>query len=143
MSDKSTLLRGFNTHFFDFIDDIIRIFPEKRDLLATRRAFQTIKQANPSAIIKAWNHFIYKPYEKVIKEGDITFFFAKDYSRDISHLRNANDILTMIDSFREPVKEMSDSNKEHTMKYIQNLSKLSDMYIQEPTVPRTLLPYCG
>ena len=27
-----------------------------------------------------------------------------------------------------PIKEMGDANKEHTSKYIQNLSKLSMMY---------------
>jgi len=29
---------------------------------------------------------------------------------------------------RQPVKDMSDTNKAHTMKYLQNLSKLSEVY---------------
>lgn len=128
MTDKSTLLRGFNNHFFDFIEDIIRIFPEKEDLIASRTSFQIIKQANPTAIVKAWNIFIVTPYSSVIEQGDISFFFDKDYSGDLSHLQNANEIMKTIDSFRGPVKEMGDSNKQHTMKYIQNLSKLATMY---------------
>ena len=130
MTDKSSLLRGFNNHFFDFIDDIICIFPEKEDLLTSRTSFQIIKQANPTAIIKAWNIFIVAPYSPVIERGDISFFFDKDYSSDLSHLQNANEIMKTIDSFRAPVKEMGDSNKEHTMKYIQNLTKLAKMYSQ-------------
>ena len=34
MSDKSTVIRGFNSLFFEFIHDIIYIFPENKDLKA-------------------------------------------------------------------------------------------------------------
>ena len=36
--------------------------------------------------------------------------------------------MSIIDTLRQPVKEMSDTNKGHTMKYLQNLSKLSNIY---------------
>ena len=131
MSDKTTLMRGFNTHFFDFIEDIIRIFPEKKDISVSKTSFETIKMANPTALIKAWYMFIYSPYKSVIDAGDITFFFDKDYSEDLSHLQNSQKIMGIIDTLREPVKNMSDTNKEHSMKYIQNLSKLSMLYSQQ------------
>jgi len=128
MSDKSSILRAFNTHLFDFIDDIICIFPENNDLVIAKTSFDTIKKANPTAIIKAWVKFVYIPYKNVIDNGDISFFFDKDYSDDLSNLSNSNKILNIIDTLRMPIKEMGDSNKEHTTKYIQNLSKLSMMY---------------
>lgn len=128
MTDKSSLLRGFNSHFFDFIDDIINIFPENKDISVSKTTFETIKKANPTAIIKSWYSFVYTPYANVIESGDITFFFEKDYNEDIAHLANSQTIMKMIDTLRTPVKEMSDTNKAHTMKYIQNLSKLSVMY---------------
>uniref|UniRef100_A0A6C0DPX3 Uncharacterized protein n=1 Tax=viral metagenome TaxID=1070528 RepID=A0A6C0DPX3_9ZZZZ len=128
MSDKTTILRAFNNHFFEFIDDIIRIFPENSDLEVSKTSFQTIKQANPTAIIKSWFLFVYKPYSSVIDAGDITFFFDKDYSADLSNLSNSQSIMGIIDSFRQPVKSMSDANKVHATKYIQNLSKLSKLY---------------
>lgn len=128
MTDKTTLLRAFNNHFFEFIDDVIAIFPEKTDLLFTKTSFQTIKQANPTAIVKAWNKFVYTPYSQVIDAGDITFFFEKDYSADLEGVNNSQSIMSMIDSFRQPVREMGDVNKDHARKYIQNLSKLSNLY---------------
>ena len=128
MAEKTTVLRAFNNHFFEFIDDIIAIFPEKTDLLFTKTSFQTIKQANPTAIIKAWNKFVYTPYSQVIDAGDITFFFEKDYSADLEGVNNSQSIMSMIDSFRQPVREMGDANKDHARKYIQNLSKLSNLY---------------
>ena len=128
MTDKSTLMRAFNKHFFDFLDDIITIFPENKDIVIAKTSFDTIKRANPSAILKAWFTYVYSPYKDVIDNGNITFFFEKDYGGDLANLSNSNDIMKMIDKIREPIRSMSDLNKEHSMKYIQNLSKLSMIY---------------
>ena len=54
MSDKSTLLKTFNTQFFAFLDDIIGILPENKDIAAARKSFFMIKTANASLIIKVW-----------------------------------------------------------------------------------------
>ena len=128
MSDKTTILRAFNTHFFEFVDDIICIFPDNKELPSSKLSFDMIKRANPTAIIKAWFKFVYIPYNTVIEQGDISFFFEKDYAGDLAHLNNSENIMSIIDSLRGPVKQMSDVNKTHSMKYIQNLSKLSFMY---------------
>lgn len=128
MTDKTTLMRAFNKHFFDFLDDIITIFPENKDIVIAKTSFETIKKANPSAILKAWYQFVYNPYQEVIDSGNITFFFEKDYGSDLANLSNSNEIMKMIDKIRDPIRSMSDTNKEHSMKYIQNLSKLSMMY---------------
>ena len=128
MSDKSTYLKAFNTHFFEFVDDVITIFPENKDLTAAKKSFEMIKTMSVSAIIKSWHKFVYLPYKDIIEAGDISFFFDKDYSKDLSHLNNSENIMSVIDSFREPVRRMNDINKAHSMKYLQNLSKLSALY---------------
>jgi hypothetical protein len=128
MADKSTLLRTFNTHLFEFIDDIVRIFPDNTDIQTAKISFQTIKKANPTAIIKVWYSYLYVPYREVIDNGDIQFFFQKDYSEDLSALSNARDIIKIIDTLRGPVSNMSETEREFTMKYLQNLSKISMMY---------------
>jgi hypothetical protein len=129
MSNKSAILKTFNTHFFEFIDDVIRIFPDNKDIKHARSSFEMIKSANPTAIVKAWYKFVYSPYVNVIEAGDITFFFDKDYSSDINHLANSNEIMRVIDTIREPVRSMTEVEQGFTMKYIQNLSKLSSIYI--------------
>jgi len=128
MADKSTLLRSFNTHLFEFLDDIIRIFPDNLDIQTAKTSFQTIKRANPTAIAKVWFSYVYMPYREVIDRGDIQFFFQKDYSEDLSVLQNSGEIVKIIDTLREPVSNMSETEKEFTMKYLQNLSKLSMLY---------------
>jgi len=124
MSDKSTLLRAFNSQFFDFLKDIITIFPDNQDIKLANTSFETIKKANPTLILKAWYSYVYYPYRDVIDVGNIEFFFDKDYGSDLSIVPNASEIMKMIDKIRQPIKELSDENKEHTKKYIQILSKL-------------------
>lgn len=128
MTDKSTILKTFNTHFFDFLDDIIGIFPENTDIATAKKSFETIKRANPTAILKVWSQYVYSPYKTVIDAGNIEFFFEKDYGSDLNLLANSGEIMKIIDVIREPVRSMSETNKAHSMKYIQNLSKLSMLY---------------
>lgn len=130
MSDKPKLMRAFNALFFDFLDDIIRIFPENKDIVISRNSFDTIKKLNPTLLIKAWDKFVYSPYQQAIDDGDIRFFYEKDYSSDLSQLSNSGEIMKIIDTLRNPVRDMTEVNKSHSMKYIQNLSKLSALYNQ-------------
>jgi hypothetical protein len=130
MADKSSLLKAFNTHFFAFVEDIITIFPENSDIRSTKNAFELFRKANPTSILKAWHIFVYTPYHEVIEQGKLEFFFEKDYKDDLVYMSNSNEIMKIIDTLRNPVKEMSDVNKGHSMKYIQNLSSLSEMYMK-------------
>ena len=128
MSNKSAVLKAFNSHFFDFVDDIISIFPENQDISTARTSFETIKRINPTAIIKAWYKFVYLPYTNVIVDGNIDFFIDKDYGDDLATVNNSNEILGIIDKIRGPIRKMNEANKAHSVKYIQNLSQMSNIY---------------
>ena len=127
-ADKSTLLKTFNTQFFALLDDILRIFPDNVDIAAGRKSFETIKRANPTIITKVWLTHVYTPYRQSIKDGDIEYFINKDYGSDINCVSNVQDVMKMFDTIREPIRSMDDVNKGHTIKYIQVLSKLSELY---------------
>lgn len=126
--DKSTVLKAFNNHFFEFIDDIIGIFPENNDIKTTKTFFEMTKKGNATLLIKVWYTYVYKPYAEILDAGNLDFFINKDYSEDMSGLTNAKDILSSIDKIRNPIKEMSDANKAHSLSYLTNLNKLSNIY---------------
>jgi hypothetical protein len=128
--DKSAILKTFNTHFFEFLDEIVRIIPDNQEIQIARTSFDTIRRANPTSIAKAWYLFVYKPYDKVFETGNISFFFDKDYSSDLQTVVNSSRILEMIDKIRDPIKNMGPENLAHSTKYIQNLCKLSILYAQ-------------
>ena len=128
MTDKSTLLRAFNTHFFDFFDDLMIVLPENKEIPYAITSFDTIKRANPTIIIKSWYNFVFLPYKDVIDNGDLSFFIEKDYGSELAHVNKSEEILKMINNIRRPIKDMDEVNKTHSLKYIQNLCKLSEIY---------------
>jgi hypothetical protein len=127
--DKSTVLKAFNTHFFEFVDDVIGIFPDHVELATTRKTFDMIRKANPTAILKVWHAQVFLPYREPIENGDLDFFFTKNYGEDLSNMANSGEIMRVIDTLRAPIQSMNETNRAHTLKYIQNLSKLSTMWI--------------
>ena len=128
MADKSSLLKAFNTHFFEFVQSVVELFPENTSLKSTQSQFETFKKLNPTSIIKAWKKFVSDPYKDVINSGNIEFFFEKDYGEDLQTVAHADKILSVIDNLREPIRMMSDTSKQNALKYLQNLSKLTEAY---------------
>jgi predicted component of viral defense system (DUF524 family) len=130
-NNKSILLKSFNKQLFDFLDDIISIMPDNTELVKSKVYFTTIKQANPILIIKIWYQYIFVPYRELIEEGNIDFFLDKDYTEDLKYVPYAADVLRIINtSIRNPIKEMDIENKEKCVKYIQLISKISEVYSQ-------------
>ncbi len=130
--DKSQISKAFNKHFFDFLDDILSIYPECKEIQSAKRSFETFRQLNPASIAKVWNAFIFIPYKYEILQGDVDFFVNKDYSADLAgKTKNTDKIMEKIDNVREFVSTMSSENKAHTAKYILNLSRLSEAYCSE------------
>lgn len=128
MKDKASVTKAFNKHFFDFLDDILGVFPNNPEVKYAKTTFETIKKLNTTAIIKAWYGNAYVPYKEVIDSGNIDYFIHKDYSNDLADIGKGDEIIKMIDNIRGPISEMDDNNKQHCLKYIQNLSKLSLIY---------------
>jgi predicted component of viral defense system (DUF524 family) len=130
-SNKSVILKSFHKQLFDFLDDIISIMPDNKELVKSRVYFTTIKQANPTLIIKIWYQYILLPYRELIEGGNVDYFLDKDYTEDLQYIPYAADVLRIIDtSIRIPIKEMDAENKEKCVKYIQLLTKISEVYSQ-------------
>jgi hypothetical protein len=123
----SNILTAFNDHFLDFINDVQSVFPEDTDILTAKNALNAIRKANPKMIVKIWKAFIADKYKAEIDAGDISFFAEKDYSSDVALSNSSDKIMESIDRLRAPIKNMSPENQAKTMKYIQNLTKLSDL----------------
>lgn len=134
MASNSTILTAFNTQFFEFIDDVVKLFPEDKAITQCKQILSLAKKGNPKLIISYWFQYMTVPYFKQISEGDISFFIEKNYQDDLGNVnKNANEneqFIKEINRLREPVRKMDDTNKGICMKYIQNMAKLSQMYFQ-------------
>jgi hypothetical protein len=126
---NSIILKAFNKHFFEFIDDVVRIFPENHHIQTSREYFETIRKANPTLLVKIWHYFIWVPYNKKIEEGDLSFFFEKDYTEDVKMMPNSEEIVQVINTtLRDPLKSMDDVNRGHCCRHFQLVSRLCAKY---------------
>lgn len=125
---SQNILTAFNDHFVEFISDVQSVFPENVDVLSAKNSLMMIRKANPKMIIKIWKSNIVDKYRTQIENGDISFFIEKDYSNDLSKAEYSDKIMEGIDRLRQPIKDMAPENREKTMKYIQNLTKLCILY---------------
>ena len=129
-SDKSLLLNAFNAQFFDFIEDIERVFSYDSSINKAKVAFNLIKKVNPTLIIKIWFTYVCTQYETEINNDNINFFIEKDYKKDFIYISGSDSIISNIDKLREPVRNMSKENQEKSFMYIKNLCILSKLYMQ-------------
>jgi hypothetical protein len=129
-------LSVFNDQFFELMEDIIRLFPEKKGLKTTKTVFEASRKMNPKIIYEMLNMYLLKPYEEQILNDDFDFFVNKDYTQDIAilprgeALKESDDskILRGIDSIRRPLSELPDEDKIKILQYYKNLIQLSRLY---------------
>ena len=134
MVSNSTILTAFNTQFFEFIDDVVKLFPEDKAITQCKQILSLTKKGNPKLLISYWFQYMTVPYFKQISEGDISFFIEKNYQSDLGNVNKDTTenekFMQEIDRLREPIRKMNHENKQICMKYIQNMAKLSNMYFQ-------------
>jgi len=128
-------LSVFNDHFFEFMEDIIRLFPEKKGLKTTKQVFEASRRMNPKIIMEMLNIYLLKPYEEQILNDNFEFFINKDYARDIAIIPRGDairstdaNILKGIDSIRQPLNELPDEDKLKMLQYYKNLIQLTTLY---------------
>jgi len=136
--DRAQILRAFNDHFREFVDDVLRVFPDDRELRTTATALAAARKANPRLILRVFQERVAGPYRKEIEAGDPAFFVDKNWSGDVSDspgfvARGA--VLKKIDQMRESVRSMNSDDKRKSVTYIQNLLRIGDLY--ESTQPKS------
>jgi len=131
-SQKLVLVRAFNKCFYDFMDDVMTVMDFKAVFIQAKKNAEIILSANPNILVRAWHEYLYSKYSEVIDAGDTNFFIEKDYSDDLSQFDYAEHIMEIVNTFRQPLKDLSDANKEMAMKHIQMLSRICVKYRELP-----------
>ena len=126
--DNRQIMKAFNDHFVEFLDDIQRVFPDDADIATVKNSLIAMRKANPRLIIATFKKSVSGTYHDQIEKGDLEFFINKDYGDDLGEGGVSNSVLEKIDLLREPVRNMDKSDQKKAIKYIQNLTKLCDLY---------------
>lgn len=124
-----TVLKAFNNGFTQFLNYAESIFPDDKDIQKAKTALEFMKKTNPKLIITFWYDFIIKHYDE-IEKANIDFFLLYDYKDAVG---GNEKILSTIDRFRQPLKNLEEEQHNKIVKYVQTLSKLSIMYMKTST----------
>jgi hypothetical protein len=128
--NKTQVLEAFNNHFIEFISDIEKVFPNDTDITLARKSINKTLMLMPKILIRMFNEHFASIYSNEIETGDLNFFITNDYRNKHGYKEKEEAwVLEKIDCLREPVRNMSDTNKDKVIQYLKNLKKLSDLYI--------------
>jgi hypothetical protein len=119
-------LEKFNTTFIEFINDIIRIFPEDPDIQIYKAAIETAIALDPKFIITRFNETLVKDYGKELLERNDNFFINYNYTDIIAQNQGYNAIITKI---KNAWVQMNNENKEVIWKYFKILILLATKFV--------------
>jgi len=125
-----SILNVFLNHLIDFFDDLINVFPNDLDLKACREFIKTYRKINPKRIFETWDYYVLQKYRNHIEGENYNFFLEKNYNDDLidASWDDMTNILNIIERIRYYLKDLEENNLKKTMKYLNNLIKLSDLY---------------
>lgn len=132
MGDRTKLvLEAFNNTFKDFLKQLCTVFPENKDIKKYKNGFNLLTTMSPTLTIQSWQSYVNdKYYNEITTMRNIDNFIDKDYSSDIRNLGSGKkaEAIEFIDNIREPLRGLEETNKETSLNYIQNLSRLAAAY---------------
>ena len=125
-----SLLKAFNTHFIEFLEDVSRTFPDDIHIRTAVTFVRHLNKINPSLVVKCWKNYVVRPYSTNIAQGNFDFFLKKDYTDDlgISPQYDSSKLLIIINNIKKKSSAMGKNDRANVIKYIQNLTKLCQLY---------------
>ena len=119
----------FNNQMEEMLKDVLCIFPDNPRVIKCKMYFEGLKKTNPKIVIQTWKIHIAMKYKEQIQQGNVNFFIENDFIQDVETV-GANSMVTKtIHEIKSFVSMMNDEQKNIMMIYIQNLTKLSLLYV--------------
>ena len=123
MSKKTSILR-FNKTVDTFLEQLIKILPEEKDIKIFQSQISVALMFDESKILKSFIEFV-SPYKKQILSKDENFFLGDNVEIEKDYMSKA---IHLTDLWKN---KLSTENKEIVWKYFQVLTVLSNKYIKE------------
>ena len=130
MASNAQILKTFGKQVEEFMEDLLVIFPNDNVILRGKMYFEMMKKANPRFIIRVWKNRIAAKYGEQIASGDVAIFVTMDLTEDTaeSQADNKEEVVNHLQNIWGSIIKMDEDNRNKAIKYIQNITKLSEMY---------------
>lgn len=124
---QKTLKELFCNQLLEFIDDILRVFPNNLDLKTGKTFIVGLTKVSKRKLIGIWKTSVVDVYEEAIMNGDKEYFINKDYTDDLGE-GGTDKMMSVIEDIRGLIRNTSEENKDKAIKYLQNLTKICKLY---------------
>ena len=123
-------MTNFLNQLGGFMTDILIILPNNEEIMSAKKYVATLSVANPKLLLTYWHNSVTTKYQEQIYKNDFEFALNKDYGEDLKENQadNAETILKLIDNLKKTAKELNEKEKATIMKYLQNITKLTELY---------------
>ena len=124
---QKTLKQLFCTQLIEFMDDVLRIFPNNLDLKTGKTFIVGLTKVSKKKLVSIWKTSVVDIYEELIMNGDKEYFINKDYSEDLGE-GGTDKMMSVVEDIRMLIRNTSEENKDKAIKYLQNLTKICKLY---------------
>tara|TARA_B100000941_G_C28367168_1_gene480133 strand:- start:18 stop:419 length:402 start_codon:yes stop_codon:yes gene_type:complete len=122
----------FNTKITEFLNDLIRLFPDDADFKMYKTAISLAKLADEKKPLQYYKKFVTDEYKEHIRNKNDKFFLDHDYKEILSDSELSNDINSgdfssqIVDRLKGYWSQISDENKEIVWNYFTLFLKISE-----------------
>ena len=124
---QKSLKEVFCNQLLEFMDDILRVFPNNLDLKTGKTFIVGLTKVSKRKLIGIWKTSVVDVYEEAIMRGDKEYFINKDYSEDLGE-GGTDKMMSVVEDVRVLIRNTSEENKDKAIKYLQNLTKICKLY---------------
>jgi len=124
---QKSLKEVFCNQLLEFMDDILRVFPNNLDLKTGKTFIVGLTKVSKRKLIGIWKTSVVDIYEEAIMNGDKEYFINKDYTEDLGE-GGTDKMMSVVEDVRVLIRNTSEENKDKAIKYLQNLTKICKLY---------------
>ena len=126
--NNSLILATFMKQIDECLDDVAKTYAVDSRFSRARLYLEGVKKTNPRLIITTWKTMVADKYAVQIESGDIEYFLNKDFTDEVPGSYTPT-VDSVIQELRATIRRMSEENKTISLKYLQNLCRLSNLYV--------------
>ena len=139
MASQSEIQKICVTNFVNqlngFIDDLLIIIPKNEGIMSAKKYVSALSTVNPKLLLTMWYDSVTKKYATQIRAGDLEFALNKDYAEDVAEIKendseSSMSILVLIENLKQFTKTLNENHKKTIIKYLQNITQLTQLYHQ-------------
>lgn len=119
----------FNSHLLEMCEDIISCTNDNWEIKKAYHSISMLQKTKPKLFVSFWHDFTTKNSSD-LERMKIQFFIQYNFE-NYKMIQSNSVLLECLKQFQNVISNMSNENKDMVFKYIDNLTKISKMLVND------------